>query len=109
MTTWKAVELRIAKMIGGERVPITGRIRGSAPDIEHDKLSVEVKHRKQLPGWLKDAMDQAVKSIKGDRTPVVILHECGKNHKNDFMVFRLGDFTSMTADEFLAKLREAGM
>ena len=93
MSTWKAVERAIAKRLGGVRVPITGRIRGSAPDIEHEWLSLEVKHRKKLPSWLHDAMEQATLSKRGEQLPTVVLHECGKNHDDDFVIMRLQDFT----------------
>ena len=90
--TWKATERKLASRLGGKRVPITGRIRGSAPDIEHSWLSLEVKHRKQLPAWIYDAIDQAVKSNTGEQLPTVILHECGKRHDDDLVVLRLQDF-----------------
>ena len=90
--TWKANEREIAKRLGGKRVPITGRIRGSAPDIEHEWLSLEVKHRKALPAWLHDAMDQAVKSKVGEQLPTVVLHQNRQNHDEDFVVMRLADF-----------------
>ncbi len=34
--TWKRIERSIAGIIGGERVPITGRARGDTPDVRHD-------------------------------------------------------------------------
>ena len=99
---WKAVERRIAKYLGGERVPITGRQRGSAPDIKHEWLSIEVKQRNNLPAWVHDAMDQAKSSQKpifeskggyeGFQLPVVILHETGKRIEDDYVVLRLEDF-----------------
>ena len=95
---WKATERRIAKYLGGERVPITGRQRGSAPDIKHEWLSIEVKQRDSLPAWVHDAMDQAIQSamkpalqIHG-QLPVVILHETGKRIEDDYVVMRLQDF-----------------
>lgn len=33
-STWKNVEMNIARYLGGARVPVTGRTRGSAPDID---------------------------------------------------------------------------
>lgn len=75
--TWKSAERKIAALLGGERVPITGRTRGSAPDITHDTLSLEVKHWKKFPDWLKDAMEQAVMSASPDQIPTVVLHEAG--------------------------------
>ncbi len=89
---WKATERAIAKAIGGERVPITGRQRGSAPDIAHPLFSIEVKDRDHLPAWMHEAMSQAVSSIRGDQLPVVILHEKGMEHADDFCVMRLGDW-----------------
>ncbi len=91
MSTWKAVERRIAKILGGVRVPITGRTRGSTPDIEHDTLSLEVKHRKKYPDWLHDAMDQAIQSQKENQIPTVVLHQERRPHDEDYVIFRLGD------------------
>lgn len=92
MSTWKAVERQIATILGGERVPITGRIRGSAPDIAHEWLSIEVKHRKKLPDWLKDAMDQAQQSNPGGQLPVVILHEHRMPFGDSLVQMKLSDF-----------------
>ncbi len=89
---WKRTERRVADMLGGERVPVTGRQRGSAPDISHDWLSIECKHRKTLPAWLFDALAQAEASKRGDQLPIVILHEAGQRHANDLVVLRLSDF-----------------
>ena len=49
MTAWKRTERRIAAGLAGVRVPVTGRARGDAPDIPHDRLALEVKHRAALP------------------------------------------------------------
>lgn len=92
MTTWKSVERAIAAYLGGQRVPITGRIRGSAPDVAHDWLSIEVKHRRELPAWLYDAMMQAMAAKRGEQLPVVILHERGRRHDDDLVMIRLKDF-----------------
>jgi hypothetical protein len=89
---WKRTERSIAAVIGGQRIPITGRQRGDAPDIEHPWLSVEVKHRQHLPVWILDAMDQAVASARSDQLPVAILHEKGKRHSSDLVMVRLGDW-----------------
>lgn len=89
---WKNVERKIAKQMGGERVPITGRSRGSAPDIDHNKYSIEVKHRKELPEWIKDAMDQAEQSnTDGLKVPIVILHEKYSKYENSFVIIKLKD------------------
>lgn len=51
---WKDAERKIAKLLGGERIPITGRARGSVPDVITDVFAVEVKTRKRIPEWLKN-------------------------------------------------------
>ena len=90
--TWKRTERSIARRLGGERVPATGRARGSAPDIAHTYFAIEVKHRKTLPRWLLEAVDQAVKSARSGQLPVAILHEAGARHDGDLVVMRLEDF-----------------
>jgi hypothetical protein len=89
---WKRAEREIAARIGGRRVPITGRIRGSAPDIEHEWLSVECKQRRRLPEWIRDAMSQAKASARGDQLPVAILHETGRPYSSAFVVLELQAF-----------------
>ncbi len=55
--TWKHTERTLAARLGGQRVPVSGRARGDAPDIAHPRLSLEVKHRKSLPAWLREAIE----------------------------------------------------
>lgn len=92
-TAWKAFERRVASFIGGERVPVTGRQRGSAPDIWHPWLSVECKYRKTLPEWIKDAMRQAVASkAKVNDLPIVIVGEKGDKVANAWAIVPLEEF-----------------
>ena len=48
MKDWKACERKVAALLGGKRVPVSGRARGHSPDIEHERLSIEVKSRKSF-------------------------------------------------------------
>lgn len=89
---WKATERRVASMIGGQRVPITGRQRGDVPDVDHPWPSVEVKHRKRLPAWIEDAMGQARASARSGQLPIAVLHESQRQHTQDLFVVRLGDW-----------------
>lgn len=98
MATWKSTERKIAERLGGRRVPITGRIRGSAPDIEHEWLSIEVKHRKTLPKWMADAMEQAQASKRGEQLPIVVLHENRQKFDDAYVVIRLEDFLTYFGD-----------
>lgn len=92
MTDWKACERRIAKLLGGQRVPVTGRQRGDVPDIEHVALSIEVKSRKALPVWLLGALNQAQAASKNGKMPVVVLHQDRTPYAESLVVLRLDDF-----------------
>jgi len=85
---WKQTERAIAKRLNGKRIGATGR---ATADVVSDWLSVEIKHRKRLPEWLKIALGQA-RNGAGERLPVVILHECGSRHAEDLVLMRLADF-----------------
>lgn len=106
MRDWKQAERRIARMIGGERVPVSGRGRGYSPDVEHSTLSIEVKSRASYPAWLEDAMRQAeaastVEARKTGhplKTPVTVLHRDGKRYADDLVLCRLSDFVRLFTD-----------
>ncbi len=92
--TWKRTERDIAGIIGGERVPVSGRQRGDQPDIAHPWLSIECKHRQSVPQWLQEALKQARAAVRGDQLPVAIIHRHGGRHADDLVVLRLADFTA---------------
>jgi hypothetical protein len=96
--TWKQIERKVAGYLGGQRVPVSGRQRGDSPDIDHPWLSLEVKHRKTLPGWLADAMDQADKSAQGHQLPLVVLHQQQQRIADSYCVVRLKDFVEWFGD-----------
>lgn len=91
---WKAVERRIAAILGGRRVPVSGRARGDVPDISHDWLSIEVKQRQEIPGWIREALAQATASARGDRLklPIAVIHETCQRHDSDLVIMTLGQF-----------------
>ena len=86
--TWKQTERAVARRLNGKRLGATGR---TGADVVTGWLSVEVKHRRRLPAWLKDAQRQA-QSGAGERLPIVVLHEAGQRHSDDLVVLRLADF-----------------
>ncbi len=92
MKDWKDCERRIAEVLGGVRVPVSGRQRGYFPDVEHSTLAIEVKSRKRLPNWLEDAMQQAEASAKDGQLPVAVLHQDGHKYRDSLVVCRLRDF-----------------
>lgn len=98
---WKRTERKIAELLQGERVPVNGRIRGSAPDIAHETLSLEVKSRKSIPAWLTEALAQATASTaKGSgKLPVAVIHQQGKSYSDSLCVIRLKDFAQYSKDD----------
>ena len=93
MTLWKSVERKIAVLLGGTREPVSGRQRGYKADIRHEYLSIEVKERQSLPAWLHEAMEQAEAAKQEGQHPIVVLHQKGLKHADDFVVMRLSEFT----------------
>lgn len=98
---WKRAEREVAALLGGVRVPITGRSRGSAPDVAHPYLSLEVKTREELPAWLHEAMTQAQAAAKPDQLPLAVLHEVGAPYRDALCVVRLEDWVEWFGPGFL--------
>jgi len=82
MTTWKHCEREVARLLGGERTGCNGESRR---DVEHPRWSIEVKHRKTLPQWLHDAMEQAVIEAE-HRKPMVVLHQKQMKYEDSYNV-----------------------
>ena len=89
---WKEWERKIAKYVGGVRVPITGRSRGDAPDIDHNWLAIEVKAKNKLPKYLFEARAQSEACAEINQLPVQIYAEKGMSVGDCFIVMRLSDF-----------------
>jgi hypothetical protein len=101
--SWKATERFIAEQLGGRRVPITGRQRGDAPDIAHDRWSIEVKRRSgpyAFPQWLVTALEQADAANPGDKVSLVVVeHAHGSGRRKDhYALLRLPDFIDVTTE-----------
>ncbi len=96
--SWKKLELDVAHWLGAERVPVSGRNRGFAPDIEHPWLALEVKSFAAWPPRVREAMDQAVKAAEWmrrkrgeDKLPVGILHRSRTDIGESLVIMRLKD------------------
>lgn len=96
---WKAVERNLAKRLRGERVPVTGRTRGYAPDIKHLLYAIEVKSRKTQFKLISEMLDQAEKARdfylkrgEGYRLPIGIYHVIGQKMDSAYVFLRLEDF-----------------
>lgn len=95
MRDWKQAERKIAAILGGRRVPVSGRQRGDAPDIEHPTLSIEVKSRKSIPAWVENAIEQAEVASRDGKTPAVVLHQDEQKYTDALVVLRLSDFAGL--------------
>ncbi len=95
---WKATERKIAALLGGRRVPVSGRGRGEAPDVRHAWLSIECKDRRALPAWLLQALAQAEASAAPHQLPIAVLHAAGQRHDRALVVLRLGAFVDWFGD-----------
>ena len=97
-STWKKEERWWAAQLGGRRVPVTGRQRGDAPDIEHALYSIEVKAGRVMSSRMREAMLQADASRRGDQRPLVcITQNSGRGRpKEHYVLLRLEDFLAIT-------------
>ena len=77
---WKRHERLIARLLGGQRLPNTGR---RAPDALAGPWAIEVKTRRTLPKWLLTAIAQAEEGARATgRLPLLVLtHAPGKGRK----------------------------
>lgn len=89
---WKSFERKVALILGGRRVPVTGRARGDAPDIEHPLYSIEVKHNKKLRVFITNALGQAKAARRPGQVPLVVLGAPGLPVRHSLVVMELGDF-----------------
>jgi len=77
---WKRCEREVAKLLGGRRLPNTGR---PSPDVLSPRWACEVKLRSRLPQWLERAVHQAEAAAKETgRMPLLVLVRCeGKGRR----------------------------
>ena len=111
---WKVAEREVAEVLGGERVPVTGRQRGHAPDVEHPWLAIEVKNTRKFPKWLSEAFSQAIASkiqaeSKGsqEKLPVVIIKPHRTNIRNGYVMLQVSDFVEWFGDVSRVAKKEA--
>lgn len=88
---WKKVEAGVMKKLGGERTGTKGYGR-PVEDGHAGKFSVEVKHRKDTPKWLTDAVKQAEKNAPAGSLPIVVIHPKYARYSKSLVVVRLEQF-----------------
>jgi hypothetical protein len=69
-TRWKKQERTVAALLGGVRLPNSGR---GQPDVRAPGLAGQVRTMKALPLWLLGAVEQAGRDAEAGELPVVVL------------------------------------
>lgn len=84
---WKATERAVARWVGGKR---TGHLGGQ--DVDAGWLSVECKHKREMPKWIQKALVQSRRLAKPEQLAVVVIHGHGTPHSEDLVVIQMSDF-----------------
>jgi len=95
--TWKAVERKVARLLGGRRAGNTGM---PSPDILPPLFSVEVKYRQRLPSLLRTGMAQAKRATKG-KIPLLILKQRGQ--RGEYAVLEFQDLLKLLSSVGLSQ------
>ena len=96
--TWKASERRVARALGGRRVPVTGRGRSDVADIDHPTFAIEHKAGRVMSSRLLTAVSQAVAAteVSGKVPLVTIDQSVGPSRPNQrFVLLRLEDWLAI--------------
>ena len=97
-STWKRHEREWAELLGGKRVPVSGRQRGDQPDVAHPDYSIECKAGAILSTRLLDGMEQAIAAMKDGQTPIVCISnrkKGGQNTSAKYVLMRAEDFVEL--------------
>jgi hypothetical protein len=107
---WKAIERRVARMFGTERIGT--REGGQAPDWENDWTVGEVVCH-PIPAWILKELAQAERRrTDHDKLRLLVIHEKGQDLDEALVVMRLGQFTDWflgdTSDKPHSQIRDPG-
>ena len=89
--SWKAFERRVAKKLGGKRIPVTGERDGA--DVDAGPFVYQCKLRRGLPAYLRDWLRGIVSA--GDRcgsTGILIWKAPGARDDDALVLLRLRDW-----------------
>jgi hypothetical protein len=98
---WKRCEREVAKLLGGQRQPNTGR-RG--PDVVSPRWVVEVKLRSRLPQWLLRGLAQAEVGAKERGLAPLLVVVCPQGRGRPplrLAILRLDTLVTLTRQEVM--------
>ena len=88
---WKAFERRIAKRVGGRRIPVTGEREGA--DVIAGPFVYQAKLRRGLPSYLRDWLKGIVAAGERSGTTGVVVWKGPHTNDDDAVVLlRLKDW-----------------
>ena len=90
--SWKAFERRLAKRVGGRRIPVTGERDGA--DVDAGPFVYQCKLRRGLPSYLKDWLRGIVAAGErsGGATGVVVWKAPHARDDDAVVLLRLADW-----------------
>ena len=92
--TWKARERIMAKDVGTERIPVTGKDRNGA-DFISGKMFYQLKHRKSVPSYIGEWLGGICQTAGKDRVGVLILSQPGSRREDAVVCVRWADWCSL--------------
>ena len=87
-STWKDIERFVAKFLSGDGAE---RTHWSLEDVRTNSFSIEVKHGKQIPQFIRTAWRQACRNANS-RTPLLVLHWPRLRRNRSLVVLELRTF-----------------
>ena len=92
---WKRFESRVAKALGGERVPVTGKGRADR-DVEAGMFYYQTKYRDKIPSWLFEWLDGIVLTAKrAEKVGALVLNQPGRDTADALVVVRFSDWVDL--------------
>lgn len=94
--TWKKIERKVAKKLGGTRNPLSGSHgKHTSGDVIHPVFYIECKYRKNLA--VATIFNEVKTNAKKEKKiPILILKEKGKT--GELVVLTLDDFTKLVRE-----------
>lgn len=93
--TWKRRERGVAKRLGGERLPVSGRTKDE-PDAETPLLCIQSKHGRNRPGYLREWLSGICRVAKDRGKSGMVIWSVMREREDDALVImRLADFEAL--------------
>ena len=94
--SWKKFERRLAKRVGGKRIPVTGLDRAGA-DVVAGQFVYQAKLRKGVPSYLREWLDGITASgERAGKVGIVAWKAPREKDADTIVVLRLKDWEEIT-------------